>query len=624
MSNNLLQQIKQIKISSIISNYLQINKKGRNYFAICPFHNDKNPSLVISDEKNIFKCFTCNVSGDSISFVKKFKNLNDREAIKEIAINNNLDSNLINDFDKTFIKNNPYLKNYNLNEDYYELCKTYLYQTKNNEYLNYLYNRHISDEDINYFKIGYNPDENNSQIYDILTSNSNNIIVNNRNTYSRDLLIENGLITINNNGTISDFFKNRIIFSICDENNNIVGFSGRSLSSNTNISKYQNSPQTKIFNKNAILYNYNNVLKLKDYWSLYIVEGFMDAIALHKSDIKNVVATMGVSLSQHHIDLLMNNKKIESIILCFDNDQAGKMANIKNGLLLNKYFDTYVVKSFDSKFKDMSDIYNFGNKELVNKYANNIVHFSVYYLENLLINSSFQNEVDINHIYLKALSFLKFNAKKQYIKNYCEIINKYLNIDINKINNDLTSNNFIKVKQIRKHNGKSINEINFSRSLLINQFILACVHNNKIPSIIQNKYLNLKELDPLLYETINIFIEFYNDHPHITNINESNLNELKEYINKYSSKQDLYETIYSTMNNKLNKMVNYSDDLKKIEQQINVDRLNAIKYKINILRNKIINDDNIKGNIITKEIDDYLNELNYWVKLMNNYNKKNN
>ena len=337
----------------------------------------------------------------------------------------------------------------------------------------------------------------------------------------------------------------------------------------------------------------------------------MDAIALHKSDIKNVVATMGVSLSQHHIDLLMNNKKIESIILCFDNDQAGKMANIKNGLLLNKYFDTYVVKSFDSKFKDMSDIYNFGNKELVNKYANNIVHFSVYYLENLLINSSFQNEVDINHIYLKALSFLKFNAKKQYIKNYCEIINKYLNIDINKINNDLTSNNFIKVKQIRKHNGKSINEINFSRSLLINQFILACVHNNKIPSIIQNKYLNLKELDPLLYETINIFIEFYNDHPHITNINESNLNELKEYINKYSSKQDLYETIYSTMNNKLNKMVNYSDDLKKIEQQINVDRLNAIKYKIHILRNKIINDDNIKGNIITKEIDDYLNELNY-------------
>ena len=223
MSKTVISEIKNIPISKIISEYISIHKKGRNYFAICPFHNDTNPSLVISDEKNIFKCFTCNTSGDSIKFVSQYLNLPYYKAVIEIA--NKFKIKFDDNFED---KVDTHYNNYCLNQDYLDLCQIYLNQPKFEYAKKYLNSRNINDEDVQTFKIGYNPDYKDSSIYNILTS-ENITNIGDKKTYKRDLLIENGLITINQKGEPIDFFQNRIIFSISDENDNIVGFSGRSI-----------------------------------------------------------------------------------------------------------------------------------------------------------------------------------------------------------------------------------------------------------------------------------------------------------------------------------------------------------------------------------------------------------
>lgn len=254
MNNKIINEIRSIAISKIISEYISITKKGRNYFAICPFHNDTNPSLVINDEKNIFKCFTCNTSGDAIKFVSGYQNIPYSKAILEIANKFNLD---ISGYDEQNYVS-KYQLNYDLNRDYLELCQIYLKQPKFKYAYDYLESRNISDSEIAKFKIGFNPPNNESNIYRILT---NEHIVNsgNKAIYKRETLLDNGLVVLNQKAEIFDFFANRIIFAISNENDEIVGFSGRSI--NNDNPKYLNSSQTIIFNKSEILYNYNNFLK---------------------------------------------------------------------------------------------------------------------------------------------------------------------------------------------------------------------------------------------------------------------------------------------------------------------------------------------------------------------------
>lgn len=620
MSKTVINEIKNIPISKIISEYISIHKKGRNYFAICPFHNDTNPSLVINDEKNIFKCFTCNTAGDAIKFVSQYLNLPYYKAVEEIASKFKIefDSNLNDYIDDNY-------ENYCLNQDYIDLCQVYLNQPKFEFAKQYLNSRNIYDEDIKTFKIGYNPSYKESSIYNILT-NENISNIGDKKTYKRDMLIENGLITINQNGEPIDFFQNRVIFAISDENDNIVGFSGRSI--NNESPKYLNSSQSSIFNKSNVLYNYNNFIKNDKQWNIYVVEGFIDVIALHKSGITNSVATMGVAFSDNHINLLKKNKNIESIILAFDNDLAGKDATIKNGLIIAKHFDTYVVNNNNNDQKDFDEVFNKYGKEKVNEIANNLIHFSIYYLINLF--SKITNITDFNHKYNEAISFLKKYGKETLVNEYINFFQGYNNFsnieNIKKSILTIFENKNIKYEFSARIKPKitDIKSINTNLYLenykyTIERLILACLIDHKNPQIIMNNY-SIK-MDNTLYNVINVLIEFYTQNPDIKQISINSIKAFKEFAQYHNFKKTIIEKIENKMFDNYQFINKYDFDINTFMKQI----YNSQIYKINIFINDEINKnmllpvDSIEKDESTKQIDKYIKLKNDLIKKIKSF-----
>lgn len=624
MNNKIINEIRSIAISKIISEYISITKKGRNYFAICPFHNDTNPSLVINDEKNIFKCFTCNTSGDAIKFVSGYQNIPYSKAILEIANKFNLD---ISGYDEQNYVS-KYQLNYDLNRDYLELCQIYLKQPKFKYAYDYLESRNISDSEIAKFKIGFNPPNNESNIYRILT---NEHIVNsgNKAIYKRETLLDNGLVVLNQKAEIFDFFANRIIFAISNENDEIVGFSGRSI--NNDNPKYLNSSQTIIFNKSEILYNYNNFLKSPNQWSIYIVEGFMDVIALDKADIPNSVATMGTSLTDQHIKMLKQNQKIESVILGFDNDQAGQIACVKNGLLIGKCFNTFVVNHSQNPCKDFDEVLNKQGKEQLIALANNLIHFSVYYLN--LELSKFANIADFNHNYPKIKEFLRSYGKLEYINDYLQSFKSLgFYIDVQSIENDLNKiyninnskfefSNRIDPKTTEVRN-KNIDNVLEGYNYTVNRLIIACLVDQTIPHIISNNYLIRMDND--LYNVVNVLIEFYAHNPQINAININNIEILKEFGKIHNYNPKIINLIEQKMHEHYQLINHYILDQNTLMKQIYQSQIIKIEMYIanELEKNQQFSIDSIEKAESSRQINKYIKLKNKLIKLKKNLNQK--
>ncbi len=290
-------------IVEVISSYLPLTKKGKNYFGVCPFHDDTNPSMSVSSDKQIYKCFSCGASGNVITFVMDYEKVDFKEALSILAKRAGID----------FIKSNVKEKEAQFDKYYkmYDLALK-LYQNNINskygtEAIKYLENRHITKEIIKEFKIGLSLDKN--ELTKILLNKG----------YTNKEIENYGL----SNG-IYDLYFNRIMFPLFDTNDRVVGFSGR-IYKNKDSSKYINTKETPIFKKGELLYNY---FKAKDFVrqekKLLIVEGFMDVIRLYSIGVKNVVALMGTALTKDQISLIKRLSK--NIILCLDGDQAGKKA----------------------------------------------------------------------------------------------------------------------------------------------------------------------------------------------------------------------------------------------------------------------------------------------------------
>jgi len=320
---NIIDEIlNKVKISEIIGKYIDIKQKGSNYFALCPFHNEKTPSFSINDEKKIFKCFGCGKTGNAITFLMEYKGLNFNQALREIATYANIDLGKIGF--------NKFKKHMELKEKIAEINNKIAYEyyqslIKNEKALKYVKEeRKINSETVNRFIIGYAPD------YDIISNKFKGV---------KDL-IETGAVYTKNGKTI-DRFKNKIIFPIFDIDNSIIAFGSRVLDDSK--PKYVNSPETKIFKKRQTLYGLNFAIEsLKETRSIYIVEGYFDLIMMHQAGIKNSVATLGTALSSEHIKTL--KKYVDKIILLFDGDEAGYKATV-NGIktCVENDIDSYVV-----------------------------------------------------------------------------------------------------------------------------------------------------------------------------------------------------------------------------------------------------------------------------------------
>ena len=403
LSNEELNRIRNsVNIVDVIGSNINLEKKGKNYFGICPFHDDHTPSMSVSEEKQIYTCFVCGASGNVFSFLRDYENITFIEAVKKVAnisgINLSQNINVVKKYDKEY-------KIYDLAVKYY---KNNLKSKEGALAREYLLSRNITDEIINEFDIGVSFNDNN--LSKLLLGKN----------YDEKMIMDLGLS--NKKEELYDIFRNRIMFPIHNSNGNPIGFSGR-IYNNEVDSKYINTKETYIFKKGETLFNYHRaMLEAKKKKKIIICEGQMDAIRVYSSGIKNIVATMGTALTKDHINLI---KRLNAqVILNMDSDKAGIEAALLNGDLLKKSgLDVSVVKLEGAKDPD-EYILKYGvekYKETIN-HAINLFDFKVNYLK---------NDKNLNNA----------DELSEYINNVIDELNKsdddiLKNVTINKISEE--------------------------------------------------------------------------------------------------------------------------------------------------------------------------------------------
>lgn len=319
--------INKIRLASdivdIISEYVQLKKQGRNYSGLCPFHGENTPSFSVSSDKQVYHCFGCGAGGDVFSFLMEIEGLSFQEAAFKLADKASIElgENLA-PFNKSISNDaTQMIDAHNLLSKFYHHL---LVNTKEGQHaLDYLLKRGFTTEIIDKFQIGYALDSWDFD-YKFLTSKN----------FHPVLMEKAGLIIKRDQDeTYFDRFRDRIMFPILDKNGKTVAFSGRSLGASK--PKYLNSPETTIFNKSKILYNFHRARPaIRKFQQVVLLEGFADVIAADSSGIENGVATMGTSLTDEHVSILKKNA--QSVTICYDSDSAGIDAAFRAGNLLQQ------------------------------------------------------------------------------------------------------------------------------------------------------------------------------------------------------------------------------------------------------------------------------------------------
>ena len=307
MNNNVINEIRSnVNLIDVVSNYLPLTKKGKNYFGVCPFHDDHSPSMSVSEEKQIYTCFSCGATGNVFKFLQDYENISFLEAVKKCADMCGIEF--------TYGKkqsNNRYQELYDIYKLSSKLYQNNLYSKEGSVARKYLHDRGLSDDVIKEFQIGLSLDKN------IITDSL-------KNKYDEKTLITSGLIN-ESEYNLYDIYRDRIMFPLYDLVGNIVGYNGRIYKTNSKDSKYINSKETPIFKKSNLLFNYH---RSKEHARLskaiIIVEGQIDTIRCYEIGVKNVVASLGTAITKEHAMLL--RKLSSNIILCFDGDSAGEKA----------------------------------------------------------------------------------------------------------------------------------------------------------------------------------------------------------------------------------------------------------------------------------------------------------
>ena len=479
--DNIVEEVrKKTDIVDLISEYIPLIKKGKNYFGVCPFHDDSNPSMSVSREKQIYKCFSCGASGNIYNFLMDYEHIDFKEALSKLS------SKLGINIENTTIKvNNKFDKFYEIYDLTSKLYQNNLLSEKGSSARNYLKSRNISLEEIKKFNIG-------------LSFSNNQVVKQLEKKYNLLDLEDVGLISNNH-----DIFQNRIMFPLMNLENKTVAFSGRIYDTNSKDSKYINTKETNIFKKGEILYNYyacKEDVRIKKY--LILVEGFMDVIRLSTIGIKNVVATMGTSLTINQIKLL--KRLSNNIYLCFDGDNPGKLANINNGEELIKHDINIKVISLDNN--DDPDSYVLKNgKEKFETLIEEAKSYQEYYMEYQKDNISTTDIKEVTEYINKVLEKLKYNNNAIEKELVLKKLAKDFDISYNTLENrlkdySLEKNTNLEIKSPKKEEKTTINKYYVaSRDL-----IMGMLYNNKIIDIYKNYNIQMinSKFDAILNEIL--------------------------------------------------------------------------------------------------------------------------
>ncbi|WP_258555761.1 DNA primase [Mesomycoplasma flocculare] len=406
--------MKNTDIYGLISQSIALRQKGRDSFVgLCPFHDDTNPSLSVSTTKQIFKCFSCQKSGNIITFVMLLKNLNFFQALEFLNNEYNLKLNInsITKPEKNYSKSE--LQAFRAFENavsiyLIELIKIFSTSSQTfigenhifSQLINFLKTRGITRQIIEKFKIGFVP-----------TSLLKKLLINSK-LFDEEVLKDYSLLNANG----QDFFQKRIVFPIENFEGKVVGFSGRCVNTEKCEPKYLNSPSNSLFLKSEILYNYANAIQ-DNPKEIVITEGFFDVIAFYKAGIKNTVALMGTTLSKKHCELLNNF----TVLLALDSDPAGVKASLKSALsLVQNQIKTYILTGFVTKDPD-EFLNTFGSEALAGKIKERKSSFDFaydFYKNEMKDNSSEEIKMFLEKFspFLEALYYQDIQLSETFFK----------------------------------------------------------------------------------------------------------------------------------------------------------------------------------------------------------------
>jgi len=517
-------------IVDIISGYIPLTLKGKNYFGVCPFHDDHSPSMSVSTSKQIFKCFSCGAVGNVFTFVKDIENVSFLEAVKIVAEKTGINVNFDIKNDSKILRNKEELEimdlatkffQNNLNTDKGEVAKKYLND------------RGLNSDAIKDFNIGLALKDNDT-LYKLLVKKG----------YSIKTITDLGLI--NKNGAdVYDLFINRIIFPIHNLEGQAIGFTGRIYNNEKNLSKYYNSKESIIFKKGDILFNYHRAKDaIRTSKKVIVVEGNMDAIRVYSNGIKNVVALMGTAITNEQIAIL---KKLRSeVVLMLDNDSAGELATYNAGRLLeNANIPVTVVRLSGAKDPDEYVIEN-GIDALEDniKHRINFLEFKLLYLKQ---NKNLDNTEDlVKYIkdVLESIKDIKDDLTKQVTLR--KISDEY-KVSLETLENELNNITSSKIVKAETQEEKPRVKVKNKYDQAANNILYYMMNDG---SYIKSFLKQLGYFETKLYRGIsNVIIYYYEKNKNIS---------LAEFISYISNNNELHDEIMEIINN--NSDMELSDD----------------------------------------------------------------
>lgn len=571
ISKELIDEVKSKNdIVDIIGSYISLNDKNK---ALCPFHNDHSPSFSVHPDKQIYKCFSCGESGNVITFVEKFLGISFQEAVKLLADRAGIKLNI-----NVPKKTNKYDKYYEITDTVNKYFKNNIFSSNGQQALKYLNDRHIDKDIINEFNIGLST---NNKLHEILAKKYN----------LEDLLKIDIVREVDNK--IYDTFQNRIMFPIIDEDNNIVGFSGRKYLANDldnkQLSKYVNSRETDIFIKSKIFYNINNALpNIKKSKEIIITEGFMDTIRMVSIGYNNTVALMGTAFTKEHLDKIIKYKC--RVVLNLDQDNAGVLGTISIGdELIKNNIDVSVIVFDDYKDSD-EYIINKGKEVFDYAYKNRIsyIDFKFKYLKS---NKNMKDSTDISKYIneaIKSLNDIDDDILKELKIN--ELSHEF-GIDESVIKNKIKLSGKKEVKKEEKITKKRYDKYDISEIrilyLMLNYDDVILYFENSLGYLIHDNmmalaykivefrndygYFNYSDFidyigdNELVKETIKEIMRYHNDEEYT----ESELEDYFDTIKEYSVKKRINE-LKKEMNETLdvNKKIELANKINKINKEV--------------------------------------------------------
>ena len=523
-----LEEIKtRLKVSQVVGKSVKLKKRGKEFIGLSPFSNEKTPSFTVNDEKGFYHCFSSSEHGNIFDFLMKTKNYKFGEAVRSLASVAGMQPYR---FSKQDEEKQKRWKTYNaILEKYTNLCHKELITEKNSTVLEYLNKRKLTKKEMIFFKIGYSPNKN--DFFEELKKEFNEKQISYSGIYYFD----------ENKKKYNDRFRDRIIFPVKSLNGSVFALGGRTLSKTT-FAKYINSPETEFYKKGNNLYNINSAKESRDKnEEVFIVEGYMDVINLHKFGIKNVVANLGTAMTERQIDLVW--RFFKNPIICLDGDVSGQKAALRAAErmfpLMKPDYNIYFLTLLENL--DPDSYVNQKGKEAFVKLAESKVE-----IQNFIWDSYYQ-DIDKNNprsltLFEKKIKTLCNEVKdktlaKYFLENFMNRINEFTPmINFKKSNFSKFKkmlNPLQKTKDVYKQRSKFeeqelkefsilflvinnldifrkkielISEITFSNNIM-NEFKKKLINYLLSEKFFNRKKLNLEDFEQKFKDTINLITE---------------------------------------------------------------------------------------------------------------------